>query len=61
MAKSSPKTVSQHTATVWLENQNGSKTPVELKQNEEGKWVGPNDEVYDSLPSEADLRESYGF
>ncbi len=55
------KTASPSVHTLWIENTNGSKTPVELKQNEEGKWVGPNDEVYDSLPTESDLRESYGL
>lgn len=47
--------------TVWISNENGSKTPVELTQQEDDSWVGPNGEIYTSLPSEDDLRPAYGL
>jgi hypothetical protein len=55
------KAVAQQSVTVWLENPNGSKTPVELEKTEAGTWRGPNEEVYDSLPTESDLRATYGL
>ena len=49
------------THPLWIGNMNGSKTPVELEKTADGKWRGPNDEVYDTLPTEADLRATYGL
>jgi hypothetical protein len=34
------------TETVWVENSNGSKTPVALRRTEGGMYVGPKGEYY---------------
>ncbi|OGV71398.1 MAG: hypothetical protein A3K19_01555 [Lentisphaerae bacterium RIFOXYB12_FULL_65_16] len=47
--------------TVWLVNPNGSKTPVVLRPGGGGTWVGPNGEVYTSLPTADQLRPLYGL
>lgn len=47
--------------TVWITNANGSKTPVELKPAGGGLWKGPKGEVYESLPTEDQLRGAYGL
>jgi len=47
--------------TIWVTNSNGSKTPVELKPAGGGQWMGPKGEVYEELPTEDQLRETYGF
>ena len=52
----------QHQAdiTVWINNRNGSKTPVKLKV--EGAWyVGPRGEYYWERPTEEQLRPLYGL
>jgi len=46
---------------LWIENTNGSKTPVELEQQADGTWIGPIGEVYNELPSAEDLRSAYGL
>lgn len=46
--------------TFWLLNRNGSKTKVVLRAGEGGTWVGPRGEVYDTLPTEEQLRPVYG-
>ncbi|MBN1309534.1 MAG: hypothetical protein JXA18_16560 [Chitinispirillaceae bacterium] len=49
------------TATVMVENSNGSRTPVELEPLGGNQWKGPRGEIYDGLPSNEQLREGYGF
>jgi hypothetical protein len=47
--------------TILVLNGNGSKTPVRLEELEGGKWKGPKGEIYDSLPTQEQLRSAYGF
>lgn len=46
--------------TVWLTNDNGSKTPVTLTPSS-GGFVGPSGEFYSSMPSEQQLKAVYGL
>ena len=46
------------TYVIRVRNSNGSTTPVTLRQSA-GRWIGPNGEEYDSLPTEAQLRPMY--
>ena len=41
-------------------NKNGSFTPVALRANSDGTYVGPRGEVYTSKPTVDQLREMYG-
>ena len=46
--------------TVWINNGNGSRSPVVLRQ--EGPWyIGPRGERYFGVPSEEQLRPLYGL
>ena len=46
--------------TVWVNNSNGSRSPVLLTQ--EGPWsIGPRGERYFGIPSEEQLRPLYGL
>ena len=47
--------------TVSITNSNGSFTPVKLTKQSENNYVGPKGEVYDHLPTEAELKPVYGF
>ncbi|MGA2322875.1 MAG: glycine zipper domain-containing protein [Sedimentisphaerales bacterium] len=47
--------------TVNIANSNGSITPVKLAKQGENSYVGPKGEVYDHLPTEAELKPVYGF
>jgi hypothetical protein len=47
--------------TVMVANSNGSKTPVRLEQESDGKWKGPRGELYDSFPTDEQLHQAYGF
>lgn len=47
--------------TVWIENSNGSKTPVILRRAQGGMWVGPRGEYYSSMPGQDQLKKIYGF
>ena len=47
--------------TVNITNSNGSFTPVKLTKQGENYYVGPKGEVYDHLPTEAELKPVYGF
>jgi hypothetical protein len=49
------------TETVWIENSNGSRIPVELRRADGGLFVGPRGEYYMGLPSNDQLRQIYGF
>ena len=46
--------------TFWFLNRNGSKSKVVLRAGEGGTWIGPRGEVYDTLPTEEQLRPVYG-
>ena len=46
--------------TVNVTNSNGSVTPVTLERSG-NQWRGPRGELYNSVPSEGQLRSVYGF
>jgi hypothetical protein len=50
----------QNIITIWITNSNGSKVPVRLTRNGPN-YIGPRGEIYNSLPSEEQLRMVYGF
>ena len=50
----------QNSVTIWITNSNNSKTSVTLRKSGPN-YIGPNNEVYDHLPTEDDLRPLYGF
>jgi hypothetical protein len=45
---------------VWIKNDNGSQTPVTLRQQGAG-FVGPSNEYYSTLPTEEQLKAQYGL
>ena len=47
--------------TIEAVNSNGSKTPVRLEELDGGRFKGPQGEIYDSLPTQDQLRSAYGF
>lgn len=48
--------------TVWLTNNNGSKSPVVLTRAENGYgYIGPNGEYYLEMPTEEQLKMLYGL
>ncbi len=49
------------TTMVQVNNSNGSFTPVILRANGYGGWIGPQGEVYQTLPTESQLRGIYGL
>lgn len=49
-----------NTVTVWITNSNGSQIPVRLVR-EGPAYIGPRGERYPSMPTEAQLRQVYGF
>ena len=51
----------QFITTVWVENSNGSKTPVQLRQPDGGQYVGPRGEYYSTMPTQDQLRKVYGM
>jgi len=51
----------QFITTVWIENSNGSRTPVQLRQTEGGQYIGPRGEYYSIMPTEEQLRKVYGM
>jgi len=50
-----------NTTTMWITNSNGSKTPVKLTRTASGGYIGPRGEIYDTLPTEEQLKKVYGF
>jgi uncharacterized protein YcfJ len=50
-----------NSVTVWLNNNNGSQTPVRLTQNADGSYTGPKGERYPTMPSETQLKQLYGM
>jgi uncharacterized protein YcfJ len=62
-AKSQTGAVTQQqtgAVTVNITNSNGSVTPVKLTM-QGSNYIGPRGEVYDHLPTEAELKPVYGF
>jgi uncharacterized protein YcfJ len=51
----------QFVTTVWVENSNGSKTPVVLRQTEGGQYIGPRGEYYSTMPTQDQLKQVYGM
>lgn len=49
------------TETVWVQNSNGSRIPVQLRRAEGGMYVGPRGEYYTGLPTNEQLRQLYGM
>jgi len=49
-----------NTTVINISNSNGSTTPVVIHRSG-NQWIGPRGEVYNNLPSEAQLRPVYGF
>ena len=46
--------------TVWITNDNGSRTPITLTPSS-GGFIGPSGEVYAAMPSEQQLKAVYGL
>ena len=51
----------QFLTTVWVENSNGSKTPIQLRQTEGGQYIGPRGEYYTTMPTQEQLKKVYGM
>ena len=51
----------QSMVTVWIQNSNGSRTPVLLRATTGGQYIGPRGEYYAGLPTEDQLRPVYGL
>ena len=49
-----------NSVVIWITNNNGSKTPVKLRRSGPN-FIGPNGELYSSLPTEDQLRPVYGL
>ncbi len=47
--------------TVWVQNDNGSKTQINLKRTSDGGYIGPRGEYYSTTPTEEQLRTLYGI
>jgi len=47
--------------TAWIQNSNGSRTPVRLRRAEGGLYIGPRGEYYQGTPNENQLRQLYGM
>lgn len=50
-----------NTTTVNVTNSNGSVTPVVLRQVGNNQWQGPRGEIYNGVPTEAQLKGTYGM
>lgn len=50
----------QNTETIWITNSNGSKVPVKLRIDGPN-YIGPRGEIYNSRPTEDQLKTVYGF
>ena len=59
--KNKADTDNANVIAVNITNSNGSVTPVKLTKQGENNYVGPKGEVYDHLPTEAELKPVYGF
>ncbi len=52
--------IKQANLTLWITNDNGSKTPVTLTPSN-GGFAGPSGEFYSTLPTEDQLQAAYGL
>jgi hypothetical protein len=60
LSKPAPVHVPAISVTVWINNSNGSRSPVLLTQD--GPWyIGPRGERYFGIPTEEQLRVLYGL
>ena len=50
----------QNSETIWITNSNGSKVPVKLRKDGPN-FIGPRGEIYQSRPTEEQLKMVYGF
>jgi hypothetical protein len=50
-----------NTVTIWLNNSNGSQSPVKLTRNGDGSYTGPRGERYQTMPTEQQLKQTYGM
>ena len=57
--QSQPRTTSFE-ETFWITNSNGSQTPVVITRQGD-RYVGPRGEIYNTRPTEEQLRGVYGF
>lgn len=46
--------------TLWITNSNGSQTPVKLVKKGD-TYIGPKGEIYNTRPTEEQLKGVYGF
>ena len=60
VAGSVPSAAAPNTTVVNVPNQNGSYTPVTLQAGGHGVYIGPQGEVYPTLPTAEQLRAMYG-
>jgi hypothetical protein len=47
--------------TVWVTNSDGTRTAVQLRRTTSGRYVGERGEIYETLPTENELKERYGY
>lgn len=50
-----------NTVEVWIENPNGSSTPIYLEKRAGNVYVGPRGEHYQGMPSQQQLKSIYGL
>jgi hypothetical protein len=61
LAKATPgEAVSEHSIIVNVPNKNGSYMPVTLQRASNGTYIGPQGEVYPTLPDTRQLQSMYG-
>ena len=57
-----PVVTRQNTSvTLWVQNSNGSQTPVLLRRADNGQYIGPRGECYTGFPTNEHLRRLYGI
>ncbi len=49
----------QHTTTIYVRNDDGSRTPVMIRQLGPHSFQGPRGEIYDSFPTQSQLARRY--
>ncbi|MBN1818785.1 MAG: hypothetical protein JW828_15595 [Sedimentisphaerales bacterium] len=50
----------QNIVTVWITNSNNSRIPVQLTRSGPN-YIGPRGEIYNTMPTEDQLKMVYGF
>lgn len=51
--------VDNGSTTVWINNPDGTKTPITIQKTEDG-FTGPAGEIYNTMPTEEQLKALYG-